>query len=344
MQVQPVKRKASKFWLYGPTALLIILVAGWCGGWFYMRGKVEEATQNFLTVEAMRGRVWDCPNRTIGGFPFRFEVSCESFAYTAGNTRVTLGPTKVVTQVYNPRHMIVEATGPMEFTDGNVSGTGNWKSLEASISGLNKGGFERIALVAEQSNVRISGLPEVATVEASSNNSEIHIRLAPDNNPVMQSFDVAINVSGAVIPLMNARMGDDAPLDVDALATFVNFPKLRGGEPANVILEMWRVVGGSVKLQKLDTRKGLRILNVQAELGLDEEHRLKGSVDIAQANYSDLMARLTSGNQEPRPLQPLPADAAKTAVVALPKVVLTNGRIRIGGMFDVPKVRLAPLY
>lgn len=339
MQDKPVKRKASRFWLYGPTVLLALLAAGWSIGWFVLRGKAEAMIDTQLSREASRGRNWACPGRSIGGFPFRFEVSCATLSLNQGPVSISVGPAKIITQVYDPRHVIIEAAGPMQATDGTVTLNGQWKSLEASI-GLRNKGFDRASLVSEQASFTASGLPEIGETSFAAGATSLHIRPAPDG-AAEDAYDIAMGATDAIVPLLNSWLGDDQPLQLDSQLTLTRARSF-AIRPFTAGLEFWRAQGGVLKLAKLDTRKGVRIFNLKGEIGLDDQHRVQASLQASQANYSDLMAQLTSSGQR-RALQPLPPEAAKNPVMALPPVYLIGGKVKIA-MFDVPKLRLPPLY
>lgn len=341
MQSNPVKRRANRFWLYGPTALLFLFAVGWSVGWFVMRGKAEAMIDAQLAREAASGRNWSCLDRTIKGFPFRFEMNCAALSFRNSLVNASLGPTKIITQIYDPRHVILEADGPLQFTDGKVTASGTWKSFEASVAGIGSGGFERLSLVTKQSSFTVSGLPEIAQTGFSADETGLHIRPTPGVGAGEDSFDIAVSANRAVVPLLNVWMGDDEPLQVESQATLSRALALRALVLPEA-LENWRSQGGMLRIAKLDTRKGLRLLNLKGDVSLDEMHRVEATIEVAQANYSDLLAQLTSSGER-RALQPLPPEAAGTPVSPLPPIELSDGKVKVA-MFTVPKVRLAPLY
>ena len=97
-------RRQSRFWLYAPFGLLVVLAAAWSGFWFYVHGRTVAEIDKALAKEAERGRSWTCNNRTVRGFPFRIEVRCDSLALTTTRwgdaVRVETGPALAVGQIY----------------------------------------------------------------------------------------------------------------------------------------------------------------------------------------------------------------------------------------------------
>ncbi len=76
-------RRRSRFWLYGPFMLLVVLAAGWSAFWFYARGRIATEIDTALAREVERGRTWTCTDRSIGGFPFRIELRCNALSLTS---------------------------------------------------------------------------------------------------------------------------------------------------------------------------------------------------------------------------------------------------------------------
>ncbi len=86
------------------------------------------AADAWRAQEAKSGRVYDCARRSVAGFPFRLEVRCDGASVslnsqTAGQTATQipitgkLGEILVVAQVYDPKLLIAEFTGPATISD-----------------------------------------------------------------------------------------------------------------------------------------------------------------------------------------------------------------------------------
>src|SRR6476661_7622352 len=59
------------------VVLVLALTAGWAAFWKYAAGKGQEAFDGWRAREAKAGRVYACGSQTLGGFPFRVEISCD---------------------------------------------------------------------------------------------------------------------------------------------------------------------------------------------------------------------------------------------------------------------------
>ena len=97
-----VPQRRSRFWLFAPTVLLALVAAGWTTAWFMIRNQTSQALDAWFAREAALGRQWSCTNRTVGGFPFRIEVECDSLSLQRPDFRVALGRISSVAQVYRP--------------------------------------------------------------------------------------------------------------------------------------------------------------------------------------------------------------------------------------------------
>src|SRR6478752_1248866 len=146
----PTRRRQSRFWLYGPFLLLVILAAAWSAFWFYARARAYAEIDTALAREAERGRTWTCTDRTIGGYPFRIELRCNALALTSTRwgdaVRIETGPALAVGQIYSPSLVIFELSGPAKATlpEGRTLDL-TWTNLDASFAWRNP---ERFALVA----------------------------------------------------------------------------------------------------------------------------------------------------------------------------------------------------
>ena len=69
--------KPSRKGLYLPFIGLGLLIAIWSGVWFVAAEAAKKVAGGFILREAERGRDWVCPNQSVGGYPFRIEITCD---------------------------------------------------------------------------------------------------------------------------------------------------------------------------------------------------------------------------------------------------------------------------
>jgi hypothetical protein len=338
-------RRQSRFWLYGPVALLAILAAAWSGFWFYAHGRVVAELDKAIAKEAERGRTWTCNNRSVGGYPFRIELRCDSLTLTSTRwgeaVRVETGPTLAVGQIYSPGLVIVEATSPARVTlpEGRILDI-TWKQLDSSLAWREP---QRFALVAAEPKITLT-TPGQAAETWRSATLEAHLRRNPDRAAADQAVDIALSATGTVLPVIDALLGTTDAGTIDLQATLTQSEAFRQGFNPDA-LEAWRNANGVLDLARLTATKGAARVEGNGQLLLDPTHRVGGDLQIAAAGIEqiggvrigNLLGGLGSllggrGNASTTP-----------GLTPLPPVSLREGRVFLGPI-RLPLKPLLPLY
>ena len=145
MQDIPSTPRRRPLWrLFVVPVLLVIAAAAWSAFWFYAASQVGVQADAWRAQEAKSGRNYDCARRTVAGFPFRLEISCEDasvalVSQTASNMPFTakLGEILVVAQVYDPKLVIAEFKSPASIAIPEQSPLRvDWSKGRASVVGL----------------------------------------------------------------------------------------------------------------------------------------------------------------------------------------------------------------
>jgi hypothetical protein len=338
--------RSSRFWLYTPFVLLLLIAIAWSVAWFVIRNRATGALDGWLAAEARAGRQWTCQDRAIGGYPFRIELVCNTLGLRQGTVTASFGRVESVAQVYQPRLVITEIEGPLNLTDGTVTVQGSWDILQTSTH-VTQNGLQRLSLVAEAPNVTVTGLPpgEIAT---SGRHLELHVRPNPSRS-AEKAYDAALSVQQARIPFLDALVGGVEPTDVASDLTVTQAEGFRG-RPIVDELERWRSGGGKLDVLMLSLAKGPRRVEAKGELRLDELHRPAGQLSLSAAGLDGLLDNLV-GRRNGALLSALlgqggaPAGQpnAKPALSALPPIRLDNGRVAFGP-FVIPNVTLPAIY
>ena len=356
MSAEPaLPRRRSRFWLFAPFAMLALAAIGWTVAWFVIRARTAEGLDNWLANESVAGRRWECPDRSIGGYPFRIEVGCARVALQSRDLTLSAGRLTTVTQVYRPRHTIAELEAPLRVAAPGVTLEATWRDLRASVHRTPQG-LQRASLAAEGPSMRASGLP-MGDLAASARRFEAHLRPDPSLPEDESAYGVAASAAGASAPALDPLFGGGSePIDAElqAVVTQARIGAVRRDE-----IERWREAGGRLILTALAIAKGPRRLEAKGEFALDDLRRPTGRVDVAAAGLGDLLATITGTRlpgaaggvlgsllQPRNRQQPPPAgatQAAGTKLTPIPTIRLENGRVLVGP-FTVPGLRLAPLY
>jgi len=344
-------RRGSRFWLFAPFVGLALAAAAWSAAWFMIRDRATAEIDGWMAAEAVAGRQWSCPGRSVDGFPFRVEVTCPSLDLKRGDWSAALGRLKTVAQIYQPNHVIAELAGPLRATDGRVAVEASWRDLRASFRGVGER-FQRASVAVEAPVARITGLPP-GDFDLRSDRLETHVRPYPGRDPGEGAIEVSAQASNAVVPMLDALIGGGEPATIDLAFTAT---KARDAALRSLSgdLERWRQAGGKIELARLSLVKAARRIEAAGEASLDDLHRPTGRFEVQAQGLEGLIGRLTGGAVggavgavlgallgERRP--PSPQAGTGAALTRLPPLRLENGRVALGPL-TVPGLRLPPLY
>jgi hypothetical protein len=342
-------RRGSRFWLFAPFAVVGLVIVAWCAAWFVIRNRTEEGLDAWLAREAAAGRQWTCADRSIGGFPSRVEVTCASIILRRGALTATTGRVDAVAQIYRPRHVIVQAAGPLRVEEDGRVVEGRWRQLDASVR-TGEEGLRQLSAIMQGADWRVTGAtPEPVTANA--DRLEVHARPSPSRTD--ESVDLVARASRAAVPLLDTALGSPDPANLELQARASQGLRL-GAEPLGPQLERWREAGGALDVVLLTLAKGTGRLEAKGRLGLDAERRVEGRLDASALGLETALRPLLGGDSRAslaagllgalgRGTQRPPAEGAPSGLQPLPPLRFEGGRVFFGPI-PVPGVRLTPLY
>jgi len=328
----------SRRGLYLPFIGLALVIALWTGIWFYAAGKAGTIVDHLIAREGERGRNWICPDRQIGGFPFRIEMSCakpqlilkgEEGLRPAGS----LGRLAVHARILSPGHFVAELAPPFlarQGDDGDVELT--WKEGNVSVIA----GLESISEASVKfSDLKISaGQGTRRDVSANAKGFELHLRRSAGDVP---GTDLVTQLLDFSFSPLDKLIGSPDPIRLEVQATapgFIPDPKRRFVEA----VEAWRAGGHQARIVVLKATKGQANLDLSGVMGLDGLHRLEGNL---QGRAKGLEA-LTNGLTRRGGLDLGGLFGKMGGGQGLPvALVFGNGQLRFG---PFPLTRLDPLY
>ncbi|QIB34117.1 DUF2125 domain-containing protein [Ancylobacter pratisalsi] len=282
-----------------PVAFIVLLAIGWSGMWFYASGRVGEEVDGWIAAEAAHGRIWTCTNRELGGFPFRFELICDSptlaFAGAtvgagSGQWTATAQRVHAVAQVWNPGHIIAEFQGPARLVEASTGreAVADWSLLQ--LSGVGSGGRpERVSVVAKDYQLSAEGTTVLTAREA-----VLHVRHHPGEAD--STLDIATAVKGA----KGLFVGGAAVPEIDGemQATVTEVPAFRAMTPLERVTQ-WQQAGGQVKLLEAQLSAAGGVISASGTFGLDPQRRLDGTLDLSVANAPALFGALSGAGLMP---------------------------------------------
>jgi hypothetical protein len=278
--------------LFAIAAAVIVLAAGWSAFWFYASAQADQRFEEWKAREAQAGRVYDCADRSISGYPFRFEMRCGSVsASVAAPVPLTIegGGIVLVAQVYTPDLFIAEFTGPVSISQQGQQPAwiANWKLGESSVRGL-PSSPQRVSLVWDEPVItNVQNSVEVPMFNAT--HAEIHGRLGLDSTPDNPVIEIASSLTGASIPGVHPVLVKpfDSSIDVQLRGLRDISPK-----PWPVLLRQMQQAGGQIQIVNARIQQGDTIAVGSGSLSLNAIGQLEGELTMTVANMEAIVPDL----------------------------------------------------
>src|SRR5215510_14457996 len=196
--------------VFAPLGLVVVLALAWSGFWFVAAGAAEKTIAGWREREAHVGRVYTCEKQTVSGFPFRIEVRCVDPSIELRRNEPPIGlkasDLVVVTQVYQPTHLITELVGPMTMAEPGQppSYVANWALGQSSVRGT-PAAPERASIVFDRPTVdRVGGAAPVTVLKA--DRIEVHGRIAEGSVTGDPVIELVLRLTGAAAPELHSFM------------------------------------------------------------------------------------------------------------------------------------------
>ncbi|HEY6024303.1 MAG TPA: DUF2125 domain-containing protein [Pseudolabrys sp.] len=273
--------------------IVLALIIGWTGFWKFAAGKAQEAIDGWRLREAKAGRVYNCGSQSVGGYPFRIEVNCDtaSAQFRSDQTPVELKAESVmvVAQVYQPGLLISEFHGPVTIGESGKSPDviADWALAQASVRGT-PAAPQRASLVFESPVVdRTAGTARQNILRA--RHVEIHGRIAEGSAASKPVIEIALQFNQASAPVVHPAASK--PIDGNVTAT------LRGlndfsPKPWSVRFREVQAEGGRIDITQARVQQG-EILAVGAgTLSINSNGRLEGQLRVTVAGLEQFLAAI----------------------------------------------------
>jgi hypothetical protein len=259
--------------LFLPFAIVVLLAVAWSGLWFYAAARAETEIAAWRAREQQAGRSQDCASQSISGFPFRIEVRCTAATFELKGTpalQLKLPFVLAAVQVYDPKLLISEFTGPLEISERGRSPSHvvNWTLGQASVRGL-PSDVERASLVLDGPTVR-----DVATNDTvfKAQRAELHGRQASGSVAGNPAIETVLRLSGAIADKLHPLAAK--PIDADIAAVLRGLTDI-SPKPWPVRFKEWQARDGQVEIINARVQQddviavGAGTLKLTARGGLD---------------------------------------------------------------------------
>lgn len=278
-------RKPNRFWLFAPYGLVLIALAGWSAYWLSMRGRIEAA----LSEAAKPGprQALSFSSHSIGGFPFRFEVTLREARFSEASGWAVAAPRlDVEVAAYDLNHLVIVAPQGLTLTrpnKGAVAVAG--EALRASVAGLNN--QPRVSIEATKLTVNPVAGGEPLPFGAA-DKFEAHLRPEAGDK---SRFYLGLTNATATPNTPFARLSD-GKTNLKLEAELSHASALKGGSwPA--VLQSWSAAGGDMVIARADASVGGVTLSTEKSgLAVDADGRLRGKLDLRLSEGSTGMMAL----------------------------------------------------
>jgi len=294
-----VPRQRPLWPVFVMPVLVVIAAIGWSAFWFYAASQVDRRVDVWREREAKAGRIYDCGKRSVAGFPFRLEVTCEDASVTlvsqtadgaaAAPMTARLGKILVIGQVYTPGLLIAEFSAPATMAPrGEPPAIQiNWKIARSSIAGL-PDVPERVALVFDAPAVdRVNS--GVAVPLARASHAELHTQLAAMSTPDHPVIDVAVDMTQASLHDVHPVLA--APFDVLVGARLTGLKDFRP-KPWPERFRDIQAAGGKIEIERSRIQQGNLVAVAAGSLGLTANGNLDGELQMTVAGLEQVIPLL----------------------------------------------------
>src|SRR5262249_45632661 len=250
-------------WLpFVPFALVVVLAAASPAVWFYAALRAESDLAVWRQGEQRAGRTQTCASQSIGGYPFLLEVRCDAAGLElrgAPTLQFKLPLAVAAVQVYDPKLLIGEFTGPLQLSEAGREPAAviNWTLGQASLRGL-PSGVERASVVLVGPTVRAPNLAGNDPV-FSARRLELHARPAAGSRAGRPAVEAALRLDAGIAEklaiMFHAAVADKLgvltakPIDADIAGTLRGLDDL-SPKPWPEWFKEWQTRGGELEIDK----------------------------------------------------------------------------------------------
>jgi hypothetical protein len=271
----PAALRRRRWPLFLPFALVVLLAIAWTAFWFYAADRAKTEIAAWREREFNAGRAQDCASQSIAGYPFRIEVSCAGAAFELKGTptlALKLPSVLAAVQVYDPRLLIAEFTGPLDISEPGRPPTyvADWTLGHASARGL-PAEVERASVVLEAPTVRDpAGVGNDTIFRA--RHLELHGRRAQNSTPANPVIETVVRVTAAIADKLHPLAAK--PIDAE-VATVLHGAGDISPKPWPVRFKEWQARDGQLEIVKARIQQedviavGAGTLRLTARGGLD---------------------------------------------------------------------------
>lgn len=274
-------------------SVVVAVIVLWSAAWLVVAGMVRQNVEALALADGVTTPNLTCDRLDVGGFPFRFDVDCQTARIVSGDIVVDVPGIRASVRVYAPTHMLASALGPVQLTD-NFTGTRNavaWSGLQASVR-LDNWRIARASISAK--DLVWSDTLFGDAVIAQSPLAEIHLFDIPEQHDAERRLAaLALYARAESVAWPGLTLTDtnaEAQLELSGLPDDVR----NWGDP--LLLQAMQQAGGKLNIVSVHGTDGASTLDATGEMRLDPQGQLDGEIAITSTGVAERIGPLL---QEP---------------------------------------------
>jgi hypothetical protein len=270
--------------------IAVALIAGWAWLWKYAAGQAEAAVEGWRAREAKAGRVYTCGTQSVGGFPFRIEVSCDKASAVFRGSQALLEiktPSILVdAKVYEPDTLTSEFIGPLTIgpPGQRPTITANWTFGQSRVTGTPRAP-ETASLIFDRPTVDriVDGKREPLL---SARHIEIHGRIVSGSATDHPVIEVMLRAERASAPALHPAAEPPVNLNITAaLRGLSDFsPK-----PWSVRFREMQAAGARIDITQARVSQGDTLAVGNGSLSIDSKGQLAGELHVTVAGLEPFL-------------------------------------------------------
>jgi hypothetical protein len=342
---QPPPRKPSRIGLYAPFILLLIGIVGWSGFWFWARGEAQVRIDAAAADLQRAGYAVAWTTRTLGGYPFRMDVTFTDFSIRdPSGWALTTPRLEGEAFMHAPGHWMIATPQGLTFVrpiGGAVHVTAT--NLRASLNNLDKRPPSFSFQAVKPRFQPAAGAQPFAL--SSADLVEFHLRPGPDDEGgvFMEVKNGKARLSGLL-----GRIAGDKPVSFTWNSTLSKMSAFEGPTWPEAV-RRWTAAGGRMNVREAGLTAGEALVGAKAgALTVGSDGRLNGALEVTLRQAPRALSVMGEAGAIPQPN----AEAARavtqarqgagetaTATITFQAGQTTLGPVAIG---PAPKVYEAP--
>jgi hypothetical protein len=288
----PLATRRRRWPLFVPFILVVLLAAGWTGLWFYAAARADKEIASFREREQRAGRLQDCASQSIAGYPFRIEVRCGAATFELKGSptlQLTLPVVLAVVQVYDPKLLISEFSGPLDISEPGrpAAYVANWSLGQASLRGL-PSKVERASLALDAPTLRDTSIVGNDTVFRAQR-LELHGREAAGSTPDNPLIETVVRANAAIAEKLHPLAAK--PIDAEVAAVLRGLIDITP-KPWPVRFKEWQARDGQIEIVKARLQQEDVIAVGAGTLRLTPRGGLDGNLQVTVVGIEKVLKML----------------------------------------------------